>query len=201
MKCVLTLTLTAVGAAMTHANFLTNGGFEIPGSSAFNHYQDGEVPGWTVGRGEVMEIGKPSVYAVVGAEGSNVLEVDSNRNVTVAQAVNLNVGSYELSFLYARRGVNLEGRPQDTCDFQVLWNNTVVGSFSPVSSTMTRQRITVAGTSGLNTISFKGMGTSDQMGAIIDDATIETVPEPASLTALAVGVASVLKRRKSRRNG
>lgn len=201
MKCVLTLTMTAVGAAMTHANFLSNGGFEIPGSSAFNHYQDGEVPGWTVGRGEVMEIGKPSVYAVIGAQGTNVLEIDSNRNVTVSQAVNLSQGSYEISFLFARRGVNLEGKPLDTCDFQVLWNESVIGSFSPTTSTMTRQKFTVAGLSGMNSLSFKAMGTSDSMGAILDDASIETVPEPASLTALALGIGAVLRRRKSRAHG
>lgn len=60
------------------------------------------------------------------ARDLNVLELDSNRNIALMQDVNLTSGAYELSFLSAKRGAHLDGRPSDTCDFEVLWNNQLV---------------------------------------------------------------------------
>lgn len=198
MKRNLSIVCLAAAASLTHANLLTNGGFESPGSTAFNYFQNGEVPGWTVGSGDVMEIGMASVYGVSGAEQRNMLELDSNRNVTVSQSVGSGAGQYELSFIYAKRGTNTEGRPSDTCDFQVLWNNQVVGSFSPQSTVMASQSLTLTGAVGSNLLSFRGVGSSDTFGAIIDAVELNPVPEP--ITLVMFGLGSVAMARRQKRN-
>lgn len=194
MKRAALLAAFAAFAVTSHANFLINGGFEQPGANPWQHFSNGQVPGWRTSSG-VIEIGRPVVYGVTGAHGLNVMETDSTANVYVSQSVSLSTGQYELSFLFSKRGSNLENRPGNTCDFDVLWNNTVVASMSPSSSTMSTKSIVVNGITGVNTVAFRGMGASDGMGALIDDVDLQSVPEPCSMTALGT-LALVAVRKK-----
>lgn len=196
MKYGAAIAAMTVLTTMGHASLLTNGSFELPGSNAWNHFSNGQVPGWYTEGGQVMEIGMPVVYGVAGADGRNVLELDSTSNVALSQTVNLAAGVYDLSFLYAKRGLNLENRPGNTCDFDVLWNHALVASYSPLSSTFARQDLLVTATAGFNTVTFRAMGASDGMGALLDDVRLESVPEPASLGALGVSAAAILRRKR-----
>jgi len=199
MRRVTLLTLLIAVTTASHASILVNGGFELPGNNVWADYHNGEVPGWHTGPNDVMEIGVGVVYGVTGFQGKNMIELDSNRNVVVSQDVNLTAGQYDLSFLYARRGTNLGNRPNDTCDFDVLWNGGVVAAYTPTTSTMTLDHRSVTAVNGNNTLSFRAKGTSDSLGAIIDGADLQAVPEPASFVAIGLALMTGLrKRRKSR---
>lgn len=198
MTRLATIALLLVTAVTSHASFLVNGGFEQPWTSVWEQYANGQVPGWRTLSGQTLELGVGAVYHVTGGEGRAMMEVDGQSNVSVAQDVTLTSGQYELSFLAARRGVNLDGRNVDTCDYDVLWNGRVIASIRPTESSMQRLTYQVTGNQGVNTLVFRGMGTSDGTGALIDDARLEAVPEPCSVLAVVGAVASAIARRRKR---
>ena len=94
----------------------------------------------------------------------------------------------------------MAGRPLDTADLDVLWNGSVVASIQPASTNMANYGLTLTGISGINTLAFRGMGTDDSYGALVDNVSVENaVPEPGICTlAASVGVLGVgfLRRRK-----
>lgn len=198
MRLFALLTALLVGS-LAQASMLVNGSFEDPGSPAFSYFSNGQLPGWRTTATDVIEVGKPLAYGVSGADLANVCELDSTRNISVMQDITLAAGQYDLSFLYAKRGADLQGKPADTCDFDVLWNGSVVASVRPIVSTMLTRHVTVNAINGWNTVSFRAMGTSDGMGAIIDNADLQTVPEPFSLVTLAgLAAGAVVRRKKGR---
>ena len=185
-------------AAAAQAQLILNGSFENPPVGAWDYFANGQIAHWAVGQGARAEIGKSVCYGVSGADGINVTELDSDRNTAVTQSVSLAAGSYDLSFLFARRGVNLEHKPADTCDFEVLWNGTSVAFVSPTDSAMTRMHLAVTALDGANAVTFRGLGTSDGYGAILDGAELQAVPEPGSMIALGAGVVALARRRRAR---
>jgi hypothetical protein len=192
----LPLAALAMSATLGHAQFV-NSSFEVPETGAWGQFQNGQVPGWSTGAGGLIEIGRWAAYGVTGQSGLNVLELDSDRNSMVSQTVNLAAGQHGVHFLAGRRLYDMDATPADTCDFQVLWNGIVVGSFRPESPDMTRLSVVVDAVEGANTLSFLGSGTSDMKGALIDDVGMYPVPEPGSLAALGLGLAAIARRRRA----
>jgi hypothetical protein len=182
--------LLAVGATAAHANLIQNGSFEDPnlngGWSTFS-----TIPGWYAASG-VIEIGGAGVYGVTGQAGTNVLELDSTGNSTIAQDLTLSGQAYSLSFDFARR----DGTTAETNKFDVLWNGNVIASITPDSTHFSSASYTVSGLSGVNTLAFRGTGTSDSYGGMIDKVNVQAVPEPTSMAALGAGVLGLLRRRR-----
>lgn len=195
--------LAIIGTALAafssaHASILVNGSFELPGSTVFNQFNNGQVPGWNAVANKTIELGVPAVYGVTAVDGLNIMEIDSTENVTVTQTVSIAAGAYNLSFIFARRGTNMAGKPSDTCDFDVLWNNSVIAHLSPSSTAMTTGNYHVSALNGTNSLSFRGSGTSDGFGALIDKVDLAPVPEPSLIAALGLSALATLKRKKSR---
>ncbi len=182
-------------SSISHANLLINGSFENPGSTAFNYYNNGQVPGWNVETAQVMEVGVASAYGVTGSDQRCVTELDSTSNVSLSQSISLSAGTYDLGFLYARRGTNMLNLPANTADFSVLWNNQLVSFFTPIDSAMQSKHFFVNAVQGMNKLTFRAEGPSDGFGAIIDNASLETVPEPASIAGLMIAGLGLARRR------
>lgn len=193
------IAVLALATASAHASLLVNGGFEDPPTGAYGHFADEEVPGWSVTRGSVMEIGRYLAYGVTGAQGLNVLETDSDHNVSVWQSVDLSAGDVQLDFSFARRAYDMQYKPADTCDFDVLWNGVTVASISPSATAMSQRSLILKANEGTNTVTFRAMGTSDGYGALIDAVELNPVPEPATLAAMGIAGASLLSRRRRAR--
>ena len=188
-----TLGALSIGSS-ANANLVVNGGFESPAVSSWG--LSNTIPGWT-STGAQIEVGRGTVYGVTGFEALNVLELDSTANSTVSQTLSLASGSYDLSFLYGRRVSGMSGKPADTADFDVLWNGSSIFATTPTTGAMAVHSMSVIALAGDNTLSFRGRGTSDSYGAIIDNVQLNAspVPEPASLAALAVGAFGLLRRK------
>ncbi|MBS1713185.1 MAG: PEP-CTERM sorting domain-containing protein [Armatimonadetes bacterium] len=191
--------LAVVAVAVAHAQSIQNGSFENPPVGAWDYFSNGQVANWSIGGGSKAEIGKSVCYGVTGADGINVTELDSDRNTAITQSVDLAAGTYDLSFLFAKRGVNLEYKPTDTCDFDVLWNGGSVAYVTPTDSTMTRMHLNVLATAGTNTVTFRGRGTSDGYGAILDGVGLQAVPEPGSMAVLGGAALAVVRKRRQTR--
>jgi len=150
-------------AMLCNANAIINGGFEDPQLPSGGWATYSSIPGWQSVGNYPIEIGWVNNYGISGQEGNQVLELDSTGNAMVAQTTT-SPGSYTLSFLYA-------GRADHTgidSAFDVLWNNLVIGSFSPLNTAMALASFNVNAT-GSDTLAFRGAGLENSYGALIDD--------------------------------
>ncbi|MBE2212804.1 MAG: VPDSG-CTERM sorting domain-containing protein [Opitutaceae bacterium] len=175
--CLLASALTA------NANLIVNGSFEQPtpfSSGGWALYNS--IPGWTATGQHPIEIGAGGTYGVTGFDGNNVMELDSTGNVEVSQVATITGGWYNLSFLYAQRS----GVPSMSGSFDILWNNSLIASFAPTSTVMALYATSVFAT-GSDTLTFRGTGTSNSYGALVDDVQLNRVPDGGSTLALLGG--------------
>ena len=196
---------------------VVNGSFELPnyGSGWGFSASDGLVGGWYAETNKV-EIGNAAIYGVTGATGSQVLELDAEANAKVSQTVTSGVGRTVITFDAARRADDISGGGggggipdesnvwelplgntfgSDTFGVDVLWNDVVVGSYNPGTTSMQTFSLEVTGT-GHDKLSFRGSGISDGAGTLIDNVDVQPVPEPMSMVVIAGGVAAMLRRRR-----
>lgn len=188
--------IALAGLPLAASAGIVNGSFEDHdplvndnGNGFWNSFAS--IPGWYA-ESDVIEIGQGTVYGISGYDQDDVLELDANNNAKVSQDINLSAGLYTVSFLSALRS----GVDAASCTFDVYWNDNWVGSYAPASTAMSMDSVNVSALNGMNKLSFVGTGWNDSYGALVDDVNIEAVPEPATLTALALGAAAMLRRRK-----
>lgn len=200
-------------AAISSANLLINGSFEDPdvstvGGLQFFNAGDTIGSGWTVDSGTSAVLDSDFVGGMVGwypaEEGNQYLYVAINTgSATVSQQVSLAAGEhYDLSFFHADFREGSLGLPGGVIHYDVLdsSNASVLGGiqtsetpengpYQSVSSLFT------ATTSGVYTVQFIS---EPNRAGIIDnvDLSVAPVPEPASMAALGLGVAALLRRRR-----
>jgi hypothetical protein len=191
LKNLAIISLVAVAGAANAVNLVNNGSFES--HPAFNHGSWGlysSVTGWTA-EADLIEIGTAGTYGVTGQDGLDVLELDANHNAKVSQTMSLGAGVYDLDFLIARRS----GRAASSLALDVLWNDAVIASLTPLSTAMEAHHYSVTSTGGNNKLSFRGMGTDDSFGALVDNVKVQAVPEPSSIAAIVIGGIGLVRRR------
>jgi hypothetical protein len=207
LKQLVTLTLALMAASAVHANLVINGGFETHGpynTSGWNYFYDNPVgvnpvTGWSAGGlGIPLEVGRPSVYGVTGVGlGDAVMELDTTMNVVATQPLATTASaSYTLSFLYALR----QNVVATSGTLEVYWNGGLVTSLSPTLNSMTLYSTLVTAI-GNDVLEFRGTGTSDSYGALIDN--VALVPEPTTVLAgalllLPFGASTIRFLRKNR---
>lgn len=190
---LLTVTALLLGLArVSSANAIVNGSFEIlPSPLPASHWALYEtIPGWT-SPVNFIEVGWGSIYGVTGYDGQNVLELDATGNAIVSQIVAVPTETYLLSFLYADRA----GVPTSSATFQVYWNNVLVASLAPTSTAMTLFQLNVVGDlDGTNDLEFRGTGTQDSLGAIIDGVRLPDGGLTSALLGLSIVGLGVVRR-------
>ena len=181
-------------AVSANANLIVNGSFEDPafgpGGPTWGLYT--QIPGWT-SSGPNIEIGTAATYGVTGQDGNNVMELDSTGNVEVSQILTT-PGEYVLSFLFAQRS----GVSTTSGSFEIWWNGVSIVSLAPTSTLMALYTASVSAT-GQDTLTFKGTGTSDSYGALVDDVQLNRVPDASSTLALLGGVLVMIGAAARRR--
>jgi hypothetical protein len=160
-------------ALPARGNFIVNGSFED------YVYNSGNLPGWTSGDDQQLEVWDGPTYGVTGYDAVNVMEMAPDRNGIASQIVNISGGSYNLSLIYALR----EGFDPATCMLDVMWNGNLVAHLAPTSTAMVLYSSTVTAMTGDNTLELVGTGTDDGVGAIIDNVSLTAVPEPTTMIA------------------
>lgn len=193
----------AATMAVANANIVVNGSFEQhdafqsnPQWSYFYGTSGNQVTGWSSTSTSIpLEVGRASVYGVSGQAGLDVMELDSTANVGATQILATPGGLLNFSFLYAARSGQVA-----TSTFSVYWNGNLVTSFAPNSTVMTQYSAQLTALAS-NTLEFRGTGSSDSYGALIDDVNLTPVPEPSTYVAgILLALPVIAQGLRTRRN-
>lgn len=151
---------------------------------------------WTVSDGTVDLIGSPAFYDLYPGNGRYVdLDGSTDNAGILTTTVSFAPGSYVLTFLL---GGNQRGFPADTVFVSFGADNlTPLGITLSSGDPLALQTITFTSALG-GTLSFDHAG-NDNVGLILDNVTLDQVPEPGSLVLLGSGLAALglWRRRRS----
>lgn len=216
--------LMSVLPAVSNANLLVNGGFELPALSATyaSYGQGADIGGWTVVgtgdpinsmavlRNDYMEYGNTLAFSPHGGVQSIDLTGGGNRGFNgVRQSVATTAGAdYEISFWVGNQDAAF---PAYTLASAVLLDidGTTVGTFSngdDTSADVNWRQFTYGfqATSATTTITFYNATPSDDLMSGLDDVVLTSaaIPEPTSLALLTVGALGAMRQhRRNRRIG
>jgi hypothetical protein len=203
--------LLIVGACAANADLIVNGQFDAPGITPIDNTWStfDTITGWyaqsftnvqSVNEYNPIEVGSPNIYGLSNTVGNN-LELNSNGRSEVSQDIAALSGGEQLSlsFLDGYRA-DPNNPSTNTNVFDVLWNGSLVASYTPTSSTMSLQSLKLTAQTGTNTLSF--MSTSpveSTYGGEIENVSMQAVPEPAPIAAfgLGLGILGLARRRRA----
>ncbi|MGE3180077.1 MAG: cadherin domain-containing protein, partial [Phycisphaerae bacterium] len=154
-------------------NLIVNGSFEdLSGTvqTGWGHNAT-QTSGWTLAAGNNLEIVDSGHGGVHASDGDHWLDLDeSPGNITVSQQVaGVETGAkYELSFDLENRTGNSSG------GVEVYWNGELVATLQAKGTAMESHAFEVVGGSGdgSNTLTFKGTGNADNVGASLDNVSL-----------------------------
>jgi lysophospholipase L1-like esterase len=154
------------------ANFIVNGDFEQNSLSNTGWTFTEAVPGWTtpVGQMEIQE----SAFGNGNVEGDAIVELDSDGNSVIEQAVTLTqAGQYRFSFQYIMRGTD-----PATNGFEVFINGVSQGAIPVTTPGWQTYTVDVALPAGTNTVQIAARGASDGQGTLVDDVSLIALDGP-----------------------
>ena len=180
--------IVALSSPSAHANLIINGSFEADAQAAGTWNIDSNLTGWDGGR-----YGIELRNNVDGAayDGANFIELDTTANSTATQNIGTALGTvYNLSFAYSPR----TGVASTSNGIEVFWDGVSQGTFTGFTNANTAwvlENLNVTGT-GLDTLEFRAVGTSDSYGGSLDAVSLTAaVPEPSTWAMLLIGFVGI----------
>ena len=194
-RALLAAAVTILPVSSAQANVIVNGGFEAPNIAPGTFSVFAAIPGWTLVAGHSIEI--QDHVAGSPFEGDQFVELDSFANSSMEQlAPTTALQPYRLSFAYSPR----PGVGAGSNGISVFFDGGLVTALAESglvlsNTTWTVYSFVVVPTTGTSSIVFAATGVSDQLGGYIDDVRLTAVPEPVTLSLLAIGLCGVAARR------
>jgi hypothetical protein len=190
-------------ASTSGANFAT-----MPTGPGTNWSVWSNLPGWTGGSNGIEVQTNPTLGTIDAFHGNYYVELDAHRNTSISQTLNLDVGTYLFSFRYSPRtndvgtngvGFKLASATETAFDATAFGPNPRLGFAVGTWSLIERQfQITTAGPF---TLTLTGLGTSEGLGALVDDVSmVSVVPLPAGVVFLLTGLGALGLARRAKKS-
>jgi hypothetical protein len=126
------------------------------------------VTGWQ-NQGAKFEIQTSRLGIINAQDGNQYIELDSTANYSIFQNISTEAGqSYEVSFYYSPR-IESNGK---TNKAKVMWNGQTVLDLNSTVRGWQSFNITVTADSDISELRVVGAGTSDSLGAFIDNVSV-----------------------------
>ena len=171
--------MTFIGGAPPSGAVITNGNFNQP-PIADNTYEylindSTTVPGWVV-TASLMNNSSAWMYPTPYPVGNQAISLQTLENCSISQSLNMDVGTYNLSFWMCGR---------DCCDgsgipnvIEVQLNGTTLISITPPLNVWTPYNVSLnVTTSGTNTITFQGENETYDRSSAIQGVALSTVTD------------------------
>lgn len=200
-------------ASAANATLLTNGNFDDdldPALSAGAWHVYDSINGWTKGAGTAgIEVQSSTI--VTADTPDYYIELDSHggtdTNSSMYQTLYLDLGSYELSWMYHARTNNtgddngIEGYITAAgSSTQVAYLGNISKTFGDMTSTWEKVTWTFnIAADGCYDLYFAAYGNDNTLGGFIDSAELNPVPEPATFILLGSGLAGLAFYRRKRK--
>lgn len=214
--------VVAFAAPVSASTLLVNGSFEqdpgvasssganfaaMPSGPGANWSNWSSLPGWTSGAQGIEVQTAGTLGTIDPFHGSYYVELDAARNTTISQSVALDAGRYLFSFRYSPRtddvqsngvGFRLGSATETVFDATAFGPNPRLG-YTVGRWSLIQREFTVT-TAGLFTLTLTGLGTSEGLGALVDDvALVSVVPLPAGVVFLLTGLGALGVARRARK--
>lgn len=178
------------------ANLVVNGSFEDPLISDNSFLAvtagSGVLTGWTVGGTSIDVLSGPSRF--VAADGNQSVDlVGTPGPGDVSQLLATTDGTtYKIRFALSR---NDEGGSVADKDVDFSFGSYTENLLGAVQNSWTYFERTIVADSSLTELKFSS-DASGFFGGLVDDVSVEAVPEPASMAALTLGAMALITRRR-----
>lgn len=209
MKKSITFLFAAVLSSASFANLIVNGDFEsqpnygINGNGGYTSLIGNEMPGWTINSGHAVTVHNTSQYPTIS--GIYSVNVDgegiNGHNADFYQDFATTSGSlYNLEFDWAgwQQGIGtLDVRIENVSDsLNTVLDNQFDWFDTGITHHVSGQFFGDGGVYRLHIFMNPETGINDNTFIVDNFSVTEVVPEPASMTVMAMGALALLRRRK-----
>ena len=178
----------ATSIALANTNLVTNGSFENTNAVTANSGQwqlFSDIPHWDRSGYAKFEIQTNKLGLIAAQDGMQYLELDSTSNYGIVQNIATQAGKkYELSFYYSARIVG----NNHTNKAEVKWNGNSLAVINSSAKGWTKYTFNVEATNANSVLEFIGRGSSDSVGALLDNVSLTEVPAPCAVTTGLYGI-------------
>jgi hypothetical protein len=195
-RLLLAAGLMALPVSSAQANVIINGGFENPNIPTGTFALFTSIPGWSLTTGTFIEI--QDHVAGSPYEGDQFVELDSTGNSGMIQAsvATVPLQPYTFSFAYSPRpGVAASSNGVDVYFNGALLIALAQSGIGLQNTLWTPFSFVVTPTGATSSVEFRASGTSNSLGGYIDDVRLTAVPEPMTMSLLALGLCGAVARR------
>jgi len=193
-KSLIAASMAAAAFGASAQDLVVNGSFEANSQPNGSWSIYNNLTGWTGN----TDIELRNNVAGAAQNGSNYVELDTTRNMSMSQIVT-GFGEYTLSFWYSARERVAAGSNGLDFSFGNLTGSLLQNTAGAASGNNWQHFVGNVTLNGATTLTFAARGVSDSYGASLDNVSVTAVPEVETYAMMLAGlgmIGTIVRRRK-----